>query len=187
MKTTIKFSATDKNDWGDLQQQCVEAINRFMDGARKENGKSFEVCYKQIDDFKTNPQIRTIYRLATLLALRLTEVNGINYSLENAKDFIKYNADFLRPATESECLAEAMQIKNKMLANGDKMTQKQFLELVKSLKQTLRKPNSFALATKEEMQKIIDWVLELANKMSWGEIKITSKEERDLFEYFNQK
>jgi hypothetical protein len=92
-----------------------------------------------------------------------------------------------RKVSEEQALAEAINEKNKILQSGEEMTRQEFVALVNEFKETLRKPRSFATATKEEMMSLIQGIEELGNTMGWKELKLTSAELQGLVEYYNNK
>lgn len=107
--------------------------------------------------------------------------------MENAKDFIKWQFGFIQQVSEEEAIAEAINEKNKTKQIGGQMTRKQFVDLVNSFKTSLKKPRSFATATKEEMIDLIERIEALGSEMNWPELKLTSAEMQSLVEFYNNK
>jgi len=95
--TIIEFYTNQKDKWGQKQMEVSDALVSFL-----KSGKNFEVELSEIKDSKSYKQIRGIHKLCELLATRLSESNGIKYSLENAKDWVKWNFDYTQLATLSQ-------------------------------------------------------------------------------------
>lgn len=178
----ITFFQADNSNWGNLQADVSKAIREYLNC-----GKDFEVEFSEVKASKSWLQLKAIHRLCQLLAVRLTECNGITYFMENAKDFIKWRLGFTEKVSEEQALAEAINEKNKALQSGKEMTREEFVALVNEFKETLRKPRSFATATKEEMMGLIQGIEELGNAMGWKELKLNSVEVQALMEYYNNK
>jgi hypothetical protein len=132
-------------------------------------------------------RIKGIHKLCELLAPRFTESYGVKFNLDDAKTHVKWQFDYLRPCTDSEALAVAIEQRELKKSYGEKMTIKEFNNLVDSVKQVLKKPKSFADATLEEMQELITKIEALTDKMGWHEVKLTSKYMTDLVEFYNNK
>lgn len=178
----INFFQADNSNWGNLQADLSKAIREYLNC-----GKDFEVEFSEVKASKSWLQLKGIHRLCQLLAVRLTESNGITYSMENAKDFIKWRLGFTEKVSEEQALAEAINEKNKILQSGEEMTRQEFVDLVSEFKETLMKPRSFATATKDEMMGLIQGIEQLGNTMGWKELKLTSVELQGLVEYYNNK
>lgn len=178
----LTFLQSSKSNWERLQIDLSGAIMDYL-GC----GKDFEIEFSEISDSKSWMQVKGIHKLAQLLAVRLTESNGVKYSMENAKIWIKWQFDFVEQVSEEEAIAEAINERNKSAQIGAKMTREQFLRTVESFKSNLKKPRSFATATKEEMIYLIKKVEELGARMGWAELKLTSAEMQSLVEFFNNK
>jgi len=153
----------------------------------KRQGQNFVVRFEEIKKEKSYDQIKGIHKLCELLAPRFTESYGVKFNLEDAKTHVKWQFDYLRPCTDSEALAVAIEQRELKKSYGEKMTIKEFNILVDSVKQALKKPKSFADATLEEMQELITKIEALADKMGWHEVKLTSKYMMDLVEFYNNK
>lgn len=178
----LTFFQSDKSNWGNLQVTLSDVIRDFL-----ACGKDFEIEFSKVKASKTYDQLKAIHRLSQLLAARLTEVNGLKYSMENAKDWIKWEFGFTQPVSEEKAIAEAINERMKSKDLGEKMTRKQFYNLVETFKQTLKEPRSFETATKEEMIELISKLEELGNKMGWNELKLTSDEMRALVKFYEEK
>lgn len=177
----LSFFQSNKSQWTNLQIELSDAISTFL-----KCGKDFEIEFKEMSDSKTYQQLRGIHRLASLLAVRLTETSGVKYSMENAKDWIKWEFEFVELVSEEEALAEAINERNKAKQLGVKMVKAQFLRLVESFKLSLKKPRSFASAKKEEMIELIEKIEELGRKMGWEELRLTSAEKQALLDYYQK-
>lgn len=171
------FFQANKIQWGNLQIELGRQISQYLTC-----GKDFKIDFTEVDKTKTNRQLKGIHRLCQLLALRLSEINGIRYSLENAKDWVKWNFNFTRDSTEDEALAEAINERNKKTGSGIKLSRDEFLLMVRSFEKELKKPRSFATASKEEMIDLISKIQALGKKMEWPEICLLPDELRQLYE-----
>jgi hypothetical protein len=180
--TIIEFYTNQKDKWGQKQMEVSDALVSFL-----KSGKNFEVELSEIKDSKTYMQIRGIYKLCELLAIRLSESNGIKYSLENAKDWVKWYFDYTQLATEQEAIAEAINERSKAEQQGNKMTREQFINLVNAFKAGLKRTKSFADATKEEMMELIEGIHAMADKMEWHEVRLNAEDMQSLVEAFNCK
>jgi len=181
-KSLIEFYTNQKDKWGQKQMEVSDALVSFL-----KSGKNFEVELSEIKDSKSYKQIRGIHKLCELLATRLSESNGIKYSLENAKDWVKWNFDYTQLATEEEAIAEALNEKSKAEQQGDKMTREQFINLVNAFKAGLKRTKSFADATKEEMMDLIEKIHYLAERMKWNEVRLNAEDMQSLVEAFKVK
>jgi len=144
-------------------------------------------CEVSVKSFtsKSYSQIKGVHKLCSLLAIRFTQSYGSPFDLEDAKLNVKLQFGYLRPATYQECLKEALHIKAKKQALGEKITIKQFDSLILDLMVVKTEPKSFADATKEEMVELIGKIEELGFKMGWEEIKLESHEKKEMLEYYN--
>lgn len=178
----LTFFQSNKTNWTKLQVELSDAITKHL-----ACGKDFEIEFSEVKQGKSWEQLKGIHYLAQCLAIRLTETNGVKYSMENAKDWIKWTWDFTEQATEEQAMAETINERNKARQSGVEMTVKQFKSLVESFKTSLKKPRSFATATKEEMMDLIEKIHALADRMNWPECKLTSQEMASLVEFYNKK
>lgn len=175
----ILFDFENKSVFGELQSQVSEALCSMLS-----SNKDFSVEFSEVKQSKSYKQLKGLHKLAQLLAIRLSESNKIKYSMENAKDWIKWTFDFTEQVNEEEAIAEAINEKNKAIQSGAKMTREQFLNLVSGFKTSLKKPRSFATATKEEMIDIIEKIHAKAKAMGWNEVKLTSVEMEEMIKFY---
>lgn len=145
-----------------------------------------EVSIKSLNSKSWN-QIKGVHRLCSLLAIRFAETYGNPFDLEDAKLNVKLQFGYLRPATHRECLKEALHIKAKKQALGEKVTIKQFDSLIADLLAAKTEPKSFADATKEEMVELIGKIEELGVRMKWDEVKLESHEKKEMLEFYQSK
>jgi len=178
--TKIYFSVNDKPNFGTYQAQVSNELIKYL-----QKGLNFTVKFSLDDEAKTYPQLKAIHKLCSLYANRLTETQGYKFSLEMAKESIKYRFNFLRLANDVEAFKEALKIRNEKEGLGKKMTFTEFNFLVRKLQETLMLPRSFASATKEEMIELITNFEAMARDMGWHEIKIESKEMEELIKYYS--
>lgn len=182
--TKLNFNTQDKSNWGDLQAQVSDELLKCL-----ASGNSFSVEFGELKESKSWQQIKAIHKLCQLLAPRLSEAYGTKFDMEDAKLAIKLKFGYLRAPTMNEAISEALFIKSKLEAFGEKINKKSWGELLSQTfnDKTPRKPKSFADATKEEMVEMIEKIHALADLMGWNECKITSQEMQSLIEYYNKK
>jgi hypothetical protein len=136
---------------------------------------------------KTWLQLKGLHKLCSLLAKRLTELNGLPYDLECAKDFVKWQFDFTTKASEEECLAECLNEKARRKTMGLEMKKEEFVKLFEAFKLSLKAKKSFADATKEEMIVLIEKIHELAKKMDWKEVRLENEEIKAMIDFYDKK
>lgn len=157
------------------EKAALGAVISIVDGEVKDKGD------------KTWMQLKGIHKLCSLLAIRLTEFNGLPYDLENAKDFVKWQFDFTTKASDEECLAECINEKAKRKSMGVEMKKEEFNKLFETFKAHLKTKKSFADATKEEMTSLIEKIHELAKKMDWKEIRLENEEIKAMLDFYDKR
>ncbi len=181
MKIPFFFFAT--NSFGESQARISKAICDFL-----AEGKDFEVSFELIKESKTKKQLRGIYRLIRLLALRLSEKTGNSISEKTAKEVFKYDFDVTRLANHDEAFKEAMRIRREKELLGEKMFLKDFYFLVDKLQKTFYVPDSFAFLTKESAMELLNKVqAEYVVNRGWHEMILLPDEERAFNEYYKIK
>lgn len=181
MKFTFNFSA--RSSFGTLQAGISKAICEFLAAE-----KDFEVSFDLIKESKTNKQLRGIHRIIRLFALRLSEKTGNIISEKTAKELFKYQFGITCLASYDEAFKEAMKIRREKELLGQKMFLKDFNFLVEQLQRTFEVPKSLALLTKEEGMELLKKVEEeFVINRGWGEMVLTSDEQRAFNDYFNVK
>lgn len=181
MKFTFNFSA--RSSFGTLQAGISKAICDFLAAE-----KDFEVSFDLIKESKTNKQLRGIYRLIRLFALRLTEKTGNFISEDTAKELFKYQFGIVRYANYDEAFKEAMKMRREKELLGQKMLLKDFNLLIERLRRTFEVPESLALLTKEEGMELLNKVQEeFVTNRGWHEMVLLPEEERAFNEYFKIK
>ena len=182
MAERIDFDIDIKKVWGDDQAKVSKTLAEYL--ASK---KSFYVEFKYAKQSKTYGQLKGIYRIVKLYALRLTEYQGKDISEANAKELLKYKFDITRLATYDEAFKEAMKIRREKELLGQKMTMRNFNFLIEKLQRTYEVPKSFADMTIEEATKLIkDIHEEFVVKLGWSEMELLPEELRKINEYFKQ-
>lgn len=181
MAERIDFNTDEKKLWGDLQAKVSKLLCKFLD-----SGKSFYVEFGFIRQSKTHKQLRGIYRIVKLYAIRLSGYQNNDISEDNAKELLKYHFGITRLANHDEAFKEAMKIRRQKELLGTKMTLKDFNILIEGLKRSFEVPKSFADMSKEEATKLIkkiedDWFIGLG----WSEMQLLPEELRSMNEYFN--
>lgn len=176
----IIFDQDNKTNFGSLQAQVsTELVNCLA----KE--KDFYVELGEVRKGKTYQQLKAIHKLCSLYALRLTETQGRKFTIDMAKESIKYKFGYVRLCTEEEAFAEAMKIRHENLRFGKKMTLPQFNFLVSKLQRTYEVPKSFADASKQEMIELIEKIEQFGQDMDWQELKLETKEMEELIKYYS--
>ena len=179
----IPFLQFNKQNWSKLQVELSDAIMKYLAG-----GMDFEVSFDLIKESKTNKQLRGIYRLIRLFALRLIEKQGNFITDKTAKELFKYQFGIIRLANYDEAFREALKIRREKELLGQKMLLKDFNFLVEQLQQTFEVPKSFTLLTKEEGVELLKKVQEeFVINRGWHEMVLLPDEERAFNEYFKIK
>lgn len=178
-----------KENFFDLSEEqrknkCNQVYLTVSDLSRK---REFELIAQEIKKDKTWKQTKAIHKLCDLLAPRFSEVYGTSFDKEAAKLHIKWQFGYLRNCTYEEALAYAIEERERKKLVGEKMSIQDFYRLIAFFQETKRKPKSFADATLEEMQELIEKIHALSDKMGWHEVKLTSSELEALVEYYNNK
>ena len=115
----------------------------------------FEVIFQKVKKNKSWEQIKGVHKLCDLLAPRFSEIYGTPFDMEATKVHIKWQFDYLRPATYEEALCAAIEEREKQKALGQRMAISKFNELIGDFQKTLRKPKSLADATVDEIINLI--------------------------------
>lgn len=150
------------------------------------NGKNFVVKFENIKTDKSYQQLKGIHKLCQIFGEYLQEALGEKISFESAKISLKYAVDYLRLATYEEAIAETLKIKRQKEVLGEKMTINEFNSLVKCLQLNLKVPRSFADASLEEMQDLIERVHELGRQRKWHNLQLTSYEMQEMINYYQE-
>lgn len=182
MAKRIDFDIDIKKTWGNDQAKVSKTLVEYL-----ESGKSFYIEFKYAKQSKTYDQLKGIYRIVKLYALRLTEYQGKEISETNAKEILKYKFGITRLANYDEAFKEAMKIKREKELLGQKMTPKNLNFLIDKLQKNYEVPKSFADMTIEEATKLIkDIHEEFVVKFGWPEMELLPEELRKINEYFKK-
>lgn len=176
----IDFLQYDIISFGDNQKKVSDTLANLL-----EKKEDFSVEFIKLKKVKSYDQIKAIHKLCSLYAKRLTETQGVPFTLEMAKTSIKYRLKYLRLANEREAFIEAMKIKHEKISQNEKMTMKQFDNLVKDLQKYFEVPKSFADATKDEMMDLIKRFEGLMEDIGWSEIKLQTKDYDDMIKAYD--
>lgn len=160
----ISFSFKQPKALGDAQHEVSQAILRLLEGKQ-----DFDVVFTVREQGKTSDQIRGLHKLLDLLIPRVSDLYGYKFNRDGIKELLKPQFGFMRGVSEVEAIHFAIKQKASL---GNKMTKKEFSELVESIKEHERVPKSFAKATKQELMEFITKVEALGEKMGWDEIKL---------------
>jgi uncharacterized protein YfkK (UPF0435 family) len=182
MAKRIEFDTDSKSLWGDEQSKLTTWLRKFL-----ECGRSFYIEFGFIRRSKTYQQLKGIYRIVKLYAIRLSEFQGEEISEDNAKELLKYKFGITRLANYDEAFKEAMKIRREKELLGQKMSLKDFNFLIEKLQKTFEVPKSFADMSIEEATNLIQ---EIQSKwfvsLGWSEMELLPEELRKINEYFKQ-
>ena len=166
---------------GDIKAQFDFCNNLHSIAYARASEGSFEVEFRDIKQSKTYLQLKGIHKLCEIYASYISEALGFKVSFENAKESLKYNIGYTRLANEDEAFAEACrQQRQQDLYTGAKIKLKDFQNLVSGLKAHYQVPASFADASLEEMQMLIEKVHELGRDRGWHNLILTSQDMQSL-------
>jgi hypothetical protein len=152
-----------------------------------QKGKEFQVEFKPFVKSKSYDQLKGIHKLCEIYGNYMSESLGFKVSFENAKESLKYAIDYIRLANKDESTAEALRKKREKQLLGENMTIKEFNSLVEGLQKHFRVPASFADATLEEMQGLIEKVHELGRERGWHNLILTNQEMQEMVNYYQHK
>jgi len=165
---------------GDIKAQFDFCNNLHSIAYARASEGSFEVEFRDIKQSKTYLQLKGIHKLCEIYAGYMSEALGFKVSFENAKEDLKYKIDYTRLANEDEAFAEAQKIRREKELTGEKMKLKDFQNLVAGLKAHYQVPASFADASLEEMQILIEKVHELGRDRGWHKLILTNQDMQSL-------
>ena len=165
---------------GDIKAEFEFCNNLYSTAYAKASKGSFEVEFRDIKQSKTYLQLKGIHKLCEIYASYISETLGFKVSFENAKESLKYNIGYTRLANEDEAFAEACRQRRQYELEASKMTLEKFQNLVAILKAYHQVPASFADATLEEMQMLIEKIHELGRDRGWHKLILTSQDMQSL-------
>jgi hypothetical protein len=149
--------------------------------------KEFQVEFKPFVKSKSYDQLKGIHKLCEIYGNYMSESLGVKISDENAKESLKYAIGYTRLANKDEAVAETLKIKRDLKTKSKNMTIKEFNSLVDGLQLKYLVPASFADATLEEMQGLIEKVHELGRERGWNNLILTNQEMQEMVNYYQQK
>lgn len=165
---------------GDIKAQFEFCNNLHSIAYAKVSEGSFEVEFRDIKQSKTYLQLKGIHKLCEIYAGYISEALGFKVSFENAKESLKYNIGYTRLANQDEAFAEACRQQRQQELEVGKMKLKDFQNLVAILKAYYQVPASFADASLEEMQILIEKIHELGRDRGWHKLILTSQDMQSL-------
>jgi hypothetical protein len=177
-----KFIFTKNDDKRNFADQIYLKVKDCLIG-----DKEIEVEIKPFVRSKTYDQLKGIHKLCEIYGNYMSESLGFKVSFENAKERLKYNINYTRLANADEALAEALRIRREKELQNEDMTIKELKSLVEGLQKYFRVPASFAEATLEEMQVLIEKVHELGRERGWHNLILTNQEMQEMVNYYQQK
>jgi hypothetical protein len=145
-----------------------------------QKGKEFEVEFKPFVKSKSYDQLKGIHKLCEIYGNYMSEGLGVKISFENAKESLKYAIDYTRLANKDEAVAETLKIKRDLKTKSKNMTINEFNSLVEGLQLKYPVPASFADATLEQMQELIEKVHELGRDRKWHNLILTNQEMQEM-------
>jgi uncharacterized membrane protein YccC len=170
---------SDKMEFGDKVYMHAKELMK--------KGKEFQVEFKPFVKSKSYDQLKGIHKLCEIYGNYMSESLGFKVSNENAKERLKYNINYTRLANADEALAEALRIRREKELQNEHMTIKEIKSLVEGLQKYFRVPTSFADATLEQMQELIEKVHELGRERKWHNLILTNQEYQEMINYYQQK
>ena len=165
---------------GDIKAQFDFCTELHSIAYAKASEGSFEVEFRDIKQSKTYLQLKGIHKLCEIYAGYISEALGFKVSFENAKEDLKYKIGYTRLANEDEAFAEACRQRRQQELEVGKMKLKDFQNLVAILKAYYQVPASFADASLEEMQMLIEKIHELGRDRGWHKLILTSQDMQSL-------
>lgn len=145
----------------------------------EKTGKAFEVKFSDKKEDKSWLQIKGIHQLCTKLIPHLSKEHHASYSLEDVKDYVKREFDYMRPSTKFEA---ALMLKS----IGIKLKEEEKKEAFAFCKK-IKQPKSFADATKEEMIDLIKKVEVWAAEKGWPDVYLDDEEKRNMVKVYEGK
>lgn len=152
-----------------------------------QKGKEFQIEFKPFVKSKSYDQLKGIHKLCEIYGNYMSESLGLKVSDENAKESLKYAIGYTRLANKDEAVAETLKIKRDLKTKSKNMTINEFNSLVENLQLEYLVPASFADATLEEMQELIEKVHELGRERGWNNLILTNQEYQEMINYYQQK
>ncbi len=165
---------------GDIKAEFDFCNNLHSIAYAKASEGSFEVEFRDIKQSKTYLQLKGIHKLCEIYASYISEALGFKVNFENAKEDLKYKIGYTRLANEDEAFAEAQRIRREKELEVGKMKLKDFQNLVAILKAHYQVPASFADASLEDMQILIEKIHELGRDRGWHKLILTSQDMQSL-------
>ena len=171
---------------GDIKAQFEFCNNLYSIGYARSSEGSFEVEFRDIKQSKTYLQLKGIHKLCEIYASYISETMSLHSNLEfkvsfeNAKESLKYNIGYTRLANKDEAFAEACRQQRQQELEVGKMKLKDFQNLVAILKAYYQVPASFADASLEEMQMLIEKIHELGRDRGWHKLILTNQDMQSL-------
>jgi hypothetical protein len=177
-----KFIFTPESDKMEFGDKVYMHTKELM-----QKDKEFQVEFKPFVKSKSYDQLKGIHKLCEIYGNYMSESLGFKVSFENAKERLKYNINYTRLANADEALAEALRIRREKELQNEDMTIKEIKSLIQGLQEHFRVPASFAEATLEEMQELIEKVHELGRERGWNNLILTNQEMQEMVNYYEQK
>lgn len=165
---------------GDIKAEFDFCNNIHSITYAKVSEGSFEVEFRDIKQSKTYLQLKGIHKLCEIYASYISEALGFKVNFENAKEDLKYKIGYTRLANEDEAFAEAQRIRREKELEVGKMKLKDFQNLVAILKAHYQVPASFADASLENMQILIEKIHELGRDRGWHKLILTNQDMQSL-------
>lgn len=138
--------------------------------------KPFEVSFNEKKRGKSWLQVKGIHLLCAKLIPHLSKEHNMVYCLEQVKDFVKREFNYMRKPTPFE-IAIMLKSVGIDLNESDKNEAKAFCK-------TVRQPKSFRDATKEEMMELITSIEAWAAEKGWKDVYLEQEEIKKMINYY---
>lgn len=160
------------------RQRVGDIYTYIIDHAKHSeiSGKSFEVRIEDKKEGKSWQQVKGIHLLAAKLIPHLSKEHNMVYCLEQVKDFVKREFNYMRKPTPFE-VAIMLKSVGIELNDSDKNEAKAFCK-------TVRQPKSFRDATKEEMMDLITSIEAWAAEKGWKDVYLEQEEIKKMISYY---
>lgn len=179
MSKIFNFYLNEQHNWTDqralLNNLITDLIRKIKFG---DLHKDFRIIIEEIKEGKTLPQLRAVHKLCDLLTPHLEKLHDKSHDRDSVKEFIKYEIKYVRPANNYEV---AMMLKS--VGIGKDHPERKEAEMFAKKRMM---PKSFAEASKEGMQEIIQKIEEYARDNNFEGVFLTSAEKMQMLQYYRQ-
>lgn len=139
-------------------------------------GKTFEVGFNEKKKGKSWQQVKGVHLLAAKLIPHLSKEYNTPFCLEQVKDFVKREFNYMRKPTPFEV---AIMLKSVAIQLNDIERNE-----AKAFCKTVRQPKSFRDATKDEMMDLITSIEAWAAGKGWKDVYLEQEEIKKMINYY---